>query len=283
VSRLSIIAVFCIAFAGNAAAASEQCQDLANGIRVSFPRGFPESIQADTEVTIPIKLKVTSRELLDPFRSVPVWILVSNGQLGSNRFNDSFFLKQTTSSGVSYEEDFQMVINFRENAFGLYKVDAELAFSDSEDGICSAKILNIPDDIMTVLNDPERADTNAPIVTSVTTDRSEYRMGGLVTLSFTALDKSTLCTEDLIQQGTCEGVGHVAMIETNSGTEIGVYPSTNPGPNGTYLITFHVLEEDGFKPGEYKILGINVYDIWGNGFHPLRQSIHHTFRIESVK
>ena len=90
----TIVSIFFIAFAGNAMAATEQCKALANGIQVSFPRGLPETVQAGTEVTIPIKMKVTNRELLDPFHSVPVLILVSNGQLGSHRFNDFFFLKQ---------------------------------------------------------------------------------------------------------------------------------------------------------------------------------------------
>ena len=130
-----------------------------------------------------------------------------------------------------------------------------------------------------MLNDPANVDTNAPIVTSVSTDRQEYALGESMQLTLTVLDKSPLCTSDLHQRKECEYVGHIAMVERSSGREVDVYPETTLGQNGTYQIDFELSGDNGFTSGEYKIIGINVYDIWGNSMHPLRPSIQAGFRV----
>ncbi len=270
---------FCLLTATSAFAEGEHCSALSKNIKVSFPQGLPQYVQADSTITIPVKITVSDLSLLEPFRSVPVLLLLSNGQYGANKYSEFFHLKHTTSTETRFSEDFQFNAHFGKNVFGIYKFEGHLAFYDEQNGMCAANIESFPHEFITVLNDPENADSHAPILTSITTDKPDYIVGERVEIRFNALDKSNLCTIDLVEQKSCETIGHISLVEVESGREVHAFPEAPARDNDSYTISFIASMDEDFLPGRYQIKGINVDDVWGNGNHDIAVSLQTIFRV----
>ena len=250
-----------LVMAGSAMADNAACKKLADGITITFPNGAPGIVQAGDTVKLPVKITVTDRQLLDPFEIVPITFYISNGQLGSLSYFEHLEIKKNDSGGTTYTEDFVVNVPFGSNSFGYYMAMANMTFFNEDSSYCAQKISKVPHDSIVVVNDHDKVDVHAPIVTAVASDKAAYQVGDSVTLLFAALDKSAICTDELIQSQKCKMVWHMTLVELGSAREVNVYPKITLGGSGKYKIVFELLvkNEHGeslFSPGKYKVIDL---------------------------
>lgn len=260
-----------------AEAPADACQTLADAIDLRLNAPSPIHVAAGDDIDISVYAKVRNTAALAPYDNVIVNLGFTNGRQGSRALTQ--FLEVQSASGGAVTSEFALHHARTDKMMGSYVARAFLtAFPQS--GVPCFKPLGLPPTEIVIVNSAASSDIDPPQVTSIHLEPS-YRLGDVLELRASVSDASGICTNDDWQSSSCvtEPVAHV-WFQASDGTLLNRYLPLLRDPGGELRTSVPLTAgADGFAVGTYRVVGLNVIDIWGNAASDLPAETQSTFRV----